>query len=65
MPDSIYTNHPSGAIETVRGKAGSQIRGRGGGVDRAPQNWGRGGSGKRAQLTGPLISYYELWRQRR
>ena len=28
--------------------------------------WGGGGEfKKRAQLTGPLISYYELWRQRR
>ena len=36
-----------------------------GGVNRAPQNWGGGGPGKRAQLTGPLISYYELWRRRR
>ena len=33
-------------------------------VNRAPQNWGWGGSG-RAQLTGPLISGYELWRRRR
>ena len=28
-----------------------------------PKNWG--GSGKRAQLTGPLISYHELWGRRR
>ena len=31
-----------------------------GGVNRAPQNLG-GGSGKRAQLTGSLISGYELF----
>ena len=36
----------------------------GGGGNRAPEKRG-GGFGKRAQLTGPLISYYELWRQRR
>ena len=29
-----------------------------------PPKTGGGGSGKRAQLTGPSISYYELWRQR-
>ena len=33
-------------------------------VDRAPQNLGAG-VGKRAQLTGPLLRYYEGWRQRR
>ena len=38
--------------------------GGGEGGNRAPQNLGRG-SGKRAQLTGPSISYYELWRRRR
>ena len=37
----------------------------GGGVNRAPQNWGRGGVWKNAQLTGPLVSYYELWCRRR
>ena len=36
----------------------------GGGVDRAPPKHG-GGFGKRAQLTGTIISYYEIWRQRR
>ena len=35
---------------------GCQLGGGGGGVNRAPQNWGGG----RAQLTGPLISYYKL-----
>ena len=39
--------------------------GGGGGVDRAPQYWGGGRVGKRAQLTEPLISYYEFWCQRR
>ena len=34
----------------------------GGGVNRAPQNWGGGGLGKGP---GPLISDYEVWRQRR
>ena len=38
--------------------------GGGGGVADSPRKLGRGG-GKRAQLTGPLISYYERWRQRR
>ena len=38
---------------------------RGGGVNRAPPKTGGGGVGKRAQLTGPVISDYELWRQRR
>ena len=36
--------------------------GGGGGVNRAPPKLG---FRKRAQLTGPLISYYELWRRRR
>ena len=44
-----------------QGQAGFQL---GGGVNRGPQNGG-GGSGKRAQLTGPSISHYELWWRRR
>ena len=40
---------------------GSRAFNWGGGGDRAPQNCGGGGRGKRAQLTGPLISHYELW----
>ena len=42
--------------EPPLGKSGFQL----GGVNRAPQNCGEeGGFGKRAQLTGPLISYYD------
>ena len=37
--------------------------GRGGGVDRAPPKLGGSGFGERAQLTGPLISYYDVWRR--
>ena len=33
--------------------------------DPPPQTGGEGAFGKWAQLTGPLISYFELWRQRR
>ena len=33
--------------------SGFHFRG-GGGVNRAPQNWGGGGFGKRAQLTGTM-----------
>ena len=38
--------------------SGFHLGGGGGGLNRAPKNWG---FGKRAQLTGALISYYELW----
>ena len=38
--------------------------GAGGGGQYSPPKLG-GGSGKRAQSTGLLISYYELWRERR
>ena len=37
----------------------------GGGGSIEPPKTGGGGVGKRAQLTGPLISDYEVWRQRR
>ena len=37
---------------------------RGGGSIEPPKTGG-GGSGKRAQLTGPFVSHYEHWRQRR
>ena len=40
------------------GAADFQLRGGGGSIE--PPKTG-GGSGKRAQLTGPLISHYELW----
>ena len=46
-----------GGIGTL-GTSGFQLRRGGGGVDRAPQNWGAGGGGglgKSAQLTGPVI----------
>ena len=49
------------------GKSGFQLSlggGGGGGVNRPPFQTG-GGFEKRAQLTGPLISYNELCRQRR
>ena len=37
------------------GMSGFHFRGGGGGVNRAPQNWGGGGGfGKRAQLTGTI-----------
>ena len=36
----------------------------GGGGQQSPPKLGGGESGKRAQLTSPLISYYKLWRQR-
>ena len=44
---------------------GSRAVNWGGGGSIEPPKTEGGGSGKRAQLTGPLISYYELWRQRR
>ena len=36
-----------------------------GGASMEPPKHGGGWVGKRGQLTGPFISYYELWRQRR
>ena len=36
----------------------------GGGGSKEPPKTGGGGFGKRAQLTGPFITYYEFWRRR-
>ena len=47
-------------LHTCAWEVGSSTPG-GGGVDRAPPKTGGRGFGKRAQLTGPLISYYEFW----
>ena len=42
---------------TVAGKSGFRLRGGGGGgVITSPQNWGGGGVGQRAQLTGPSVA---------
>ena len=52
-----------GALEAF-GKSGFQLQvGVGGSIK--PPNTGGGGGGERAQLTGPLISFYEFWRRRR
>ena len=48
----------------ISGLAGFQLPGRGGGSIEPPKTGG-GQVGKRAQLTGPLISDDEVWRQRR
>ena len=45
----------------AHGGVGFSLAGAGGSIE-PPET---GGFGKRAQLTGPLISYYELWRRRR
>ena len=47
----------------AQGLYGFSISGGGGGGDRAPKMGG--GVGKRTQLARPLISGYEVWRQRR
>ena len=57
--------HPSrgswGATSRHKGSRVFNSEGGGGGGRKSPQNWGGGGAfGKRAQLRGPLISYYEL-----
>ena len=61
-PQGIALPSPPSPSPAPLGKLGFQL-GRGGGVNSSTKTGG-GGVRKRAQLTGPFISYYELWRQR-
>ena len=50
-------------MRVVKGKSGFHFRGDEGSIE--PHKLGEGGGyGKRAQLTGPLINFHELWHQR-
>ena len=57
----VFSGSSNPGFILVMGPMGNWVfDGEGEGVNRAPQNWG---VWKRAQMTGPFTSYYEIWRQ--